>query len=477
MVLFDVVVLSALALALLAAGRAFVITVYRKHEKQSQVANLLFALTFATSSVLVVLLFAEVTDTLSAWTRRFAWKADILVLLTLLLLIIPYFYILVSVQRRVESTKWAVLLTGGVFAAISYFFWKSALLTPALPASVAGADLSRYGVLTLDALGRVGALGLIVVSVLSGYGTVSVPFTYLLLFYRPVEQGEITAMEVQLQQTGLSKKQKVEKVEQLRVDLQARKESTDYASGLFSKFVSAIGSAGTRKMVQDIAALEVEISALTSLESALTADVEDLKNQRRKALLSRTMRGHAENALGYMLSIYCVFRIGTSSMALLFGEDMSSDPVSRTIALALGFFTSVDVDVRLVSMYLTLAFVGFISVTSLRGFMMHMQRFFSFFRGSGLGISPVGFVLMLTELLGLYGISTLLLLRRSLPEEYRSGLTDAIGGDLEMETYHRGFHVLFLCTSMVSLGIFWGQIKRRKQESHDRLPVYMPKAL
>ena len=453
------------SLALFASGYVFVAKTYRRQEAQSRVSNLLFAMTFMASSLLIVLLFAEVTDTLPAGTRRVAWKMDMVALLTLLLVVLPYFHILSHMQRRVESAKWALVLAVGAFALLSYLFWKSSLLSPALPP---GAE--RYGI--LDAVGRLGSLGLILVSVLSGYGTVSVPFSYVSLFVRPVEQGEITAMESQLQQAVVSRKQKAARVEQLRSDLRAKRESNEYASGFFSKFVSAIGSAGTRRIVQEIAGLEVEISSLSSLESALAADVEDLKLQRRKALLSRTVRGHAENVLGYLLSIYCVFRIGTSSWVLLFGEDMNSDPVSKTVAVLLGFFTSIDVDVRLVSMYLTLAFIGFISITSLRGFMMHMQRVFSFFRGSGLGFAPTSFVMMLTELLGLYAISTLLLLRRSLPEQFRSSVTDAIGGDLEFETYHRGFHAIFLCTSVVSLGMFWGQIKRREQESLDRLPVY-----
>ncbi len=466
----DLLLLLVCGVALGFVGYVFVTKSYRKKEAQSKVANLLFSLTFATSSLLVVLLFAEVTDVLSTASRRVAWKVDMLGLLLLLLVVLPYFHILSYMRRLVRSPKWAVLLSGAVFAGGSFLFWRSSLLSPALPPG-----MERYGI--LDAVGRVGALGLILVSVLSGYGTVSVPFTYVSLFVRPVEQGEIAAMESQMQQAGVSKKQKAAKVGHLRSELKAKKESGEYGSGLFSKFVSAIGAAGsTRRILQDISGLEVEISALSSLESALAADIDDLKKQRRKALLSRTLRGHTENALGYLLSMYCVFRIGTSSWVLLFGEDMSSDPVSKTVAVGLGF-TGMDVDERLVSMYLTLAFVGFISVTSLRGFMMHMQRFFSFFRGSGLGFSPANFVMMLTELLGAFAISTLLLLRRSLPAQFRSGVTDAIGGDLEFETYNRGFHAIFLCTSIVSLGLFWGQIKRREQESLDRLPMYMPKAL
>lgn len=102
---------------------------------------------------------------------------------------------------------------------------------------------------------------------------------------------------------------------------------------------------------------------------------------------------------------------------------------------------------------------------------MHMQRFFSIFRGSG--ISSVGFVLMLTELLGFYTISSLLLLRRQLPEQYRATVTDAIGGDLEFDTYHKGFHALFLVTACISLGLLWQQVSRRKTEALDRLPTYI----
>jgi hypothetical protein len=461
--------LLALATILVASGWIFVSkSLYKKHEKQSRSALVLFSVTFALCSLLVLLLLCEVTESLEAGTRKLAWKVDMLLLLSLILCVIPYAHLLSLAKFRVRSTKLAVVLSLTILLGLSYAFWHSTLLSPALPQGS-----HKYGV--LDAVGRVGALGLILVSILSGYGTVSVPFGYLCLFVRPVEQGEIAAMDSQMQQAMVSKKQKIAKVEQLRMDLRTKKEGSKLASGFFSKFVNAIGSAGTRKIVQDIAALEVEISALSSLEAALLADVEDLKKQRRKALLSRTLRGHAENLLGYILSLYCVFRIINSSSALVLGEDTSSDPVSRTIALCLGFF-SLSVDVHTVSQYMTLAFVGFISITSLRGFMMHMQRFFSFFRGSGIGISSTGFVLMLAELLGLYAISTLLLLRRQLPEQYRATVTDAIGGELEFDSYQREFHALFLVTALVSLGLFGSQISRRRQEADDRLPVYMPKS-
>ena len=43
-------------------------------------------------------------------------------------------------------------------------------------------------------------MGIILVAVLSGYGSVSVPYAYISLFIRPVDKAEIVAMESQLKQ-------------------------------------------------------------------------------------------------------------------------------------------------------------------------------------------------------------------------------------------------------------------------------------
>jgi hypothetical protein len=40
----------------------------------------------------------------------------------------------------------------------------------------------------MQAVSRVGVLGIILVGVLSGYGTVSLPFSYITLFIRPVDR-------------------------------------------------------------------------------------------------------------------------------------------------------------------------------------------------------------------------------------------------------------------------------------------------
>lgn len=49
----------------------------------------------------------------------------------------------------------------------------------------------------MQAISRVGVMGTWMIAILSGYAAVSVPYSYLSLFVRPVEAFEVAAMEEQ----------------------------------------------------------------------------------------------------------------------------------------------------------------------------------------------------------------------------------------------------------------------------------------
>lgn len=116
--------------------------------------------------------------------------------------------------------------------------------------------------------------------------------------------------------------------------------------GFFGRVLAAMGG-GPQDPRQVLASLEMEVSSLDRLRQALHAgarawllsrccrgclrrmphcrsasscdwlpppsllpppDVVDLRREHQRALLARTALGHLQNLLGYVLSLYCIYR-------------------------------------------------------------------------------------------------------------------------------------------------------------------------
>ena len=53
---------------------------------------------------------------------------------------------------------------------------------------------------------------------------------------------------------------------------------------------------------------DTQVAALEVLARAMFVEVMELRRERRRALESRTLAGHAKNLLGYAFSAYCLYR-------------------------------------------------------------------------------------------------------------------------------------------------------------------------
>ncbi|KAK2079664.1 hypothetical protein QBZ16_002059 [Prototheca wickerhamii] len=189
-------------------------------------------------------------------------------------------------------------------------------------------------------------------------------------------------------------------------------------------------------------ALRAEAAALEMLVAAQSCEAAELRRERRRALEARTLAGHARNALGYALSVYCVYRMLAALRAMLpGGGGAPARPGRRRGPLP--------------------------------------ARFVARWAGGARGPPPV---LLTAELLGFHAISTLLLLRRQLPPRHRAALAQAMGlaalggaaedGAVDTDAFQAWFNRLFLGTALGTLGMYWAQVRQKSAELADRLPLY-----
>lgn len=196
----------------------------------------------------------------------------------------------------------------------------------------------------------------------------------------------------------------------------------------------------------DLRGIKSDVKALEELSRHLFLDTHDLHNTLERTAWAKTWKGKYFNFLGYFFSIYCVWKIIISTLNIMLQRVGKKDPVTRGMEILVEW-VGIDVDVSFWSQHVSFLLVGCIAFTSIRGLLLTLTKFFYALSSSK---SSNIIVLIFAQLMGMYFVSSVLLMRMNMPAEYRAIITEVLG-DLQFSFYHRWFDVIFLVSAVSSL--------------------------
>ncbi|CAD6221352.1 GSCOCG00005161001-RA-CDS [Cotesia congregata] len=413
----------------------FVKKLFRDYEVHHRLVQLIFSTTFSLSCTMFELIIFEIIGILDSSSRYFHWNVGLYMLLFMVIVVIP-FYIAFFIISNVRFVKLNLIrpLTIFIYLCYLYLFWKIGDPFPILN--------PKKGLLSIEqGVSRIGVIGVTVMALLSGFGAVNYPYSSMTCFMRPVSYADVQAIEKRLLQTMdmiLAKKKRIALAK--KSEGISKAETRSRLWGMWSPLTSM------KEYTENVKKLEQEVSGLEELSRQLFLEAHDIQNARARLEWAATWQGKYFNFLGYFFSVYCMWKIFISTINIIFDRVGKKDPVTRGIEIAVHWI-GFDIDVTFWSQHISFYLVGCIVVTSIRGLLLTLTKFFYAISSSK---SSNIIVLILAQIMGMYFVSSVLLMRMNMPAEYRIIVTQVLG-DLQFNFYHRWFDVIFLVSALSSI--------------------------
>ncbi|KAK3656838.1 hypothetical protein LTR56_002819 [Elasticomyces elasticus] len=461
-----------------------------KRLTSQMLARLVFATSIGLSAVLVELLLCEISDTLHPAARALALRVTLGGLLILSLLVTPALELHGFVSsltgapsddastRRKTKRQMRLIIEAALFGGWLLAFWylpQTSILRSALDKSTkSSVETDGYShAFTQACLERVGIIGIALMASLSGFAAISSLFQTFGVRHRIVSASDLLRKEEGLRATESmleGKQSRLRALQRKMSEPAAGASSSPSTSSPISPLVNmgrSIAGAfrGASSDVQEVKALQLEISGLETMRYHLSSFLSSLRNQHETQQLSRTARGRALALANTVFACYCAYRILSASVSSIrrFAQPdrsfATADPINNFLALLTTHWDS-DLDRAAWSRQISFLLSGVMLLASFNAVLQTFRLFSRFtpmlhFSGAA---SLTSLPLIISQVAGTYVISSALLLRSNLPEEVGGVISEALGAPLEARFVEGWFESWFLVAVVVTgMGVVVGR--------------------
>eukprot|EP01128_Nolandella_sp_AFSM9_P004930 TRINITY_DN2321_c0_g1_i1.p1 TRINITY_DN2321_c0_g1~~TRINITY_DN2321_c0_g1_i1.p1 ORF type:complete len:458 (-),score=73.80 TRINITY_DN2321_c0_g1_i1:99-1472(-) len=411
----------------------------------------LFSTAFTLSCTLFELIIFEIVGLLTTTTRFWAWKSCLFLILTLLLVIYP-FALTMTFFSSYRNLSWPINLVlssicTGVFLLL---FFRLGDPFPVLQ--------KQAGVLSIAmGISRVGIVGVTLMAILSGVGAVEFPLNSMTYFMRVVEPSEIRRVEKLILN---SCEQLLLKKKRLLLMIQKAKKAAlegspdhgrDSSHSYLRKFLTG-GSQSERER------LEEDVRNQEQFNRELFSQLNHLRYDQFRDSESKKLKGRFFNLLGVFFIGYLIYKLFMSSINIIFDRVARTDPITRGFEIAFDWFGIDWLDVQFWSQYISFFLVGIMLVASVRGFLKRIMEVFIEYSSA---VTSSLLAIFMGQIMGMYFVASILLMRMNLPLEYRAIITQVLP-DIRFDFYHRWFDFIFIPSALVSLFLFFVVFGKRQ---------------
>ncbi|XP_074597032.1 Golgi pH regulator [Brevipalpus obovatus] len=432
----DVLIVAVSQILFFAGGFLFFAKqLFRDYEVRHVIVQLIFSITFSLSCSMFELIIFEIVGILDLSTRFYNWKFILYFMLFMLIIVLPLYLSYFILCNLSFLTKNGIrFMTFFVWSVFIFLFWKIGDPFPILS--------PKHGIFSIEqGISRVGVIGVTLMALLSGFGAVNYPYTSMTYFMRAVNPGNIISLEKKLLRTydSIAMKKK-------RLIVSEKDKSSNLSTSFWRNFIPSLSSPSTENVSQ----MKSDCKALEELARQLFLELVDLKAMQQRIEWSKTFKGRYFHFVGYFFSLYCIWKIFISTINIVFNRVGKVDPATRGIQIAVNWI-GLQIDVKFWSQHVSFLLVGIIVISSIRGLLISLTKFF--YAISSPKSSNI-IVLIMAELMAMYFVSSVLLMRMNMPLEYRTIVTQVLG-DLQFNFYHRWFDVIFLVSALSSIGFLY----------------------